>query len=361
MLSIAALVVAGYTHRDVGTDKIGQPAVGQCNIEIVLARDFYYRGYLRGEGVLILVIDVRTSQVSVFAVIVVKDTNLRWIGHITRGTAGEHVVSATMNKVRRGFAGKWRTHADEVLRKRPVGIQIVSGQFCTNHLPMRTLKPDVGLSCFRVGIHVEVTHTKSLGLQALDNAVWSLEAVCLENDEIAVGIHRLNPADPLAGLFVVEDVRAVKRLRKVQRRERIQRVWLDDQPQVFPVVKVLRAIGSYAPGPDIGAAQGVLLVFTIPIVGAVLFDYLRRMGLDGIAIGVEPSLAWPYAAVPRLGSGSDQCQDACDCRNDDSLHFSLDYSQPGFCVRLGFFSLSLSGMGNKYWRSFHWRVTERGE
>ena len=80
----------------------------------------------------------------------------------------------------------------------------------------------------------------------------------------------------------------VERLGIVQWRQRVHGVGLYDEAQVLPVVEVGRAIGTYAPCPDIGAGGGAFLVLSIPVVDTVLDENLWRVGVNGLALRVEP-------------------------------------------------------------------------
>ena len=250
MFLVALGIALHRAHGDVGARQLGQPAVGQGDVEVT-ARNFEEGGYLRTEGVLELIVGVGTPQVGVFAMHIVEDAHLGRVGHVARGAAGEHIMAAVADEVRRRLAGIRRTQADEVLGVAAVGAQVVAGELGANHLPVRSLEPYVGLA--RVGVfpQVEIAHAETFGLQALHDGVRPLKAVGLEDDEEAVSVHRLDPADPLARLLVVEDVGAVQRLRVVQWRERVHCIGLDDETEILPVVEISGAVSADAPRPDV--------------------------------------------------------------------------------------------------------------
>ena len=88
-------------------------------------------------------------------------------------------------------------------------------------------------------------------------------------------------------------------------RERVQRVGLDNQPHVLPIVEIHGAVSPYSVCPHVGAGNGLFLVLTIPIVYAVLHHNLRRVGMYGIPVGVKP-LPPGLDAVVALGlAGND--------------------------------------------------------
>ena len=89
----------------------------------------------------------------------------------------------------------------------------------------------------------------------------------------------------------------VQRLRVVEWGSGIHRVWRNNQSQVLPVVEVRRTVGPYAPCPDVRSQLGMLLVFAVPVVGAVLLKDLESVGVNGIAVGVQPTLSWTDAVV----------------------------------------------------------------
>ena len=64
-----------------------------------------------------------------------------------------------------------------------------------------------------------------------------------------------------------------------------------NQSLVFPVIEVLGRVAAYTAEHAIGTQQRIGLVFAIPIIGAVGLTNLEAMGLDGLAVGVEPYLA----------------------------------------------------------------------
>lgn len=80
--------------------------------------------------------------------------------------------------------------------------------------------------------------------------------------------------------------------------------------------------------------MGVLLVLSIPVVGAILLKDLESVGMDGFAICVQPFLPRSDAVVS-LSSGVSCCeyQEGDDTHDDSScLHLS-----PNLFVRLFFF------------------------
>lgn len=168
---------------------------------------------------------------------------------------------------------------------------------------MWPLKPDISLAADFIYIHIEVADTETLRLEAPDQRVWPLKTVGLHYDKVAVGIHRLYPAHPLACLPVVDDVRAVKSLRIMEWRKRIDSIWLYDKPQVFPIVEVGGTVCPDAPCPHVGAQSCLLLVLTIPVVNTVFDQYLRCMCLYGLAVGVEPQLPGPDTIIRLCANG----------------------------------------------------------
>ena len=150
-----------------------------------------------------LVTNVRTAQVGVLAMHAVEHTDLRGIGHVTRRSTGKHIMPATPDEVRRSLTGVGRPQADKVFRIPAIRTQIVVGQFGKDHLPVGTLEPDVATACLFVDPHIEVAHAKAFGFQRLDHTVGTLEAVGLQNNEEAVGVHRLDPAHPLVRHLII--------------------------------------------------------------------------------------------------------------------------------------------------------------
>ena len=64
----------------------------------------------------------------------------------------------------------------------------------------------------------------------------------------------------------------------------------NDEALVGPMHEVARGIDTDAPGPDVAAPMGVLLVLAVPIVGGVLLvvEHLEAVGFDLLAFGIEP-------------------------------------------------------------------------
>ena len=146
---------------------------------------------------------MRVAQVGIFPMRIGKDTDTRRVGRIARGAGGEQIVLAVAIEVRRSFTGIGHMLVGEMDAILAVGAQIVGCQLGTDEFAMWTLEPHLALSCLGVLPHVLVAYTETFGLQALHIFVWSREAVGLHDDEIAVGIHRLNPAYPLARYLII--------------------------------------------------------------------------------------------------------------------------------------------------------------
>ena len=60
------------------------------------------------------------------------------------------------------------------------------------------------------------------------------------------------------------------------------------RPTVVPVVEVGRGVAAHAPVPDAAAGRRVLLVLAVPVERAVLVVHRAAVGLDAVAVGVEP-------------------------------------------------------------------------
>ena len=252
---------------------------------------------------------MRAAQIRVFPMVIRKYGHLRRVGCIAGSTAGEHVVLAVAHEMRGSLTRIGRAQPDEMLGEGAVRAEEIVGQFRADHLPVWTFEPHVSMTGVRIHIHIEIPHAETLGLEGSDQGIGALEAVCLQDHEIAVGGHAFDPADPLAGIAAVEDMGPVERLGIVQRGEGILLVGRDDQAQVFPVVEVCGLVGADAPGPDIGSPKRVLLVLAVPIIGTVLLENLESVGLDGLAGGVQPDLAGLDAVIvlPGLRLGGNAC------------------------------------------------------
>ena len=240
---------------------------------------------------------MRIAQVGVFAVWVGEDTDTRGIGCVARSARGEQVVLAVADEVRGSLAGIGNVLVGKVDAVLVGHTQEVVGELGTDEFAVGTLEPDIALARLGVAPHVEVAHAEAFGLQALHILIRTPEVVGLHDDEVAVGVHRLNPAYPLRGARIVEDVGTVEGLRIVQRRGGVDGVRRDNEPHVLPVVEVGRAVGTDTPRPHVAAQRGERFVLAIPVVDAVVTEHLKAVGLNGLAIGVEPYLAWADAVV----------------------------------------------------------------
>ena len=101
----------------------------------------------------------------------------------------------------------------------------------------------------------------------------------------------LDPTDILARVRAFDNVRAVGAGRGIQRRVLVGQVGLDEQAQIFPVTQVGGTVGAHSPCPDRAFAVGVILVFAIPVVDAVVVIQRAAVGLDAATVGVAPDLA----------------------------------------------------------------------
>ena len=146
---------------------------------------------------------MRTAKVFIFAMIILKHRHLRRIWHIAGRSTRKEVMLPMVKEMRRCLTSIWGSQANKMLRIFPVSIQIVICEFGTYHFPMRTFKPHVGLVRGVVNVHIKIPNPKTFWLQAPDDAVGTFKTICLQYHKIAVGVHRFNPAHPLACCLVI--------------------------------------------------------------------------------------------------------------------------------------------------------------
>ena len=86
----------------------------------------------------------------------------------------------------------------------------------------------------------------------------------------------------------------------------------------------------------------MLLVFTIPIVGAILFKNLKPMCLDGLSFGVKPFLAGADAAVALRHGGCSEEHHQGDATQfyQGSFHILFYYDDSDLSVKLAKLSVT---------------------
>src|ERR1700730_7067061 len=94
-------------------------------------------------------------------------------------------------------------------------------------------------------------------------------------------------------------MRSIDELRRVQRRGFVVTVGRDDEPQVLPVVEILRAVTLRTPAADFSASGGELFVLTVPVEAIATLDDRAPMGLDGLTLGIRPRFA-RFEGMPHL-------------------------------------------------------------
>ena len=97
----------------------------------------------------------------------------------------------------------------------------------------------------------------------------------------------------------------------------------EDESFVFPVIEVLGAISPYAPSPYIAVELCMFLVFAVPVVGAVLLEYLESMRMDRLAVSVKPALPGADAVVALCYDTCSNCHHQEDGREDCSCSVHL--------------------------------------
>ena len=117
----------------------------------------------------------------------------------------------------------------------------------------------------------------------------------------AVLFHDLQPADVFFRGRVVDDVRAVHAGGGMQRGIRLVGLGRDDQAQILPVIQIPGFIHAHAPVPNAVFPVGLFLVLAVPIVFAVLVENGAAVGLNALALGVQPNLAGPDAGIHEMG------------------------------------------------------------
>ena len=269
-----------------------QPAVGAGDVEILLARHLEDAGDLAVEGGAALVGGVGVTQYRVRAVPAVTNGQLRGVGEVAGGARGHEVVLALAQEMGGSLADVGRVGAGEVggVVARHVGV--VLGEVGADGLGMDALEVVVGLA---VGSHhqIEVTRAHIQGAQTLaDNGVGACQRVGGEDGLIlgAVAVHDLEPADEFLGLLVVDDVGSVHQRRGVDGGGGILGVGRDDQTQILPVVEVGGLVAPHAPVPDALFGIGEFLVLAVPVVRALPVHDGSAVGLDALALGVQPDL-----------------------------------------------------------------------
>ena len=219
--------------------------------------------------------------------------HLRGVGQIACGAAGDQVVLALAAEVGRGLPHIGRAGVGEVGAVVAGDVGVVVGEVGADGLRMDPLKIVVGLAV-RGHRQVEVPGAHAQGAQALPHLGVGTQNVVRRQHGLRLGlvpVHDFQPADKLFRALVVEDVGPVHAGAGVQGGVGV--LWLrgDDKSLVLPVVQVGGGVAPHAPVPNAVFAVGFFLVFPIPIIGAVQVHHRAAVGLDALALGVQPGLA----------------------------------------------------------------------
>lgn len=104
---------------------------------------------------------------------------------------------------------------------------------------------------------------------------------------------KLQPRNVFACRLVFKNVRPVHPLVREQAGIRIVRYRWNDEPQIFKIHQILRAVASDTEGPDRAAfsAVGVLLVLSVPVIHAVLMVYRAAVRLNPVPCRIKERFA----------------------------------------------------------------------
>ena len=172
-------------------------------------------------------------------------------------------------------------------------VGVVLGEVGADGLAVHPLKIIVGLA---VPGHsqVKIARAHTERPQTLPHlSVGAQQAVRFEHG-LALGlilVHDLQPADEFLRSLVVDDVRPVHAGRGMQGGSGILRLRWNDDPLVLPVVEIRRAVAAYAPVPDPVFAVGFFFILAVPVIYAVQDHQAAAMGLDPLAVRVQPDPA----------------------------------------------------------------------
>ena len=223
------------------------------------------------------------------------------VGQVAGRTGRYQIMLTLAQKVRGRLTHVGRIGAREVRGVVARDVGVILGQIGADGLGVHALKVIV---CLAVGGNdqIKVARAHIQGAQPLaHDGVGTCQRVGGQHRFIlrAVVVHDLEPADEFLGLLVIDDVRTVHQRGGVQGRGGIVLARRNDQPKIFPVVKICRAVATHAPVPYFLLRIGVLLVFTVPVIVAVQVHDRAAVRLNALALGVKPYLTGSDAVIAR--------------------------------------------------------------
>ena len=199
-----------------------------------------------------------------------------------------------MEEVSRALTYVWRMRVRKVRGVVTRNVGVILAQVGADELAVNSLEIVVGLAiCGGDGqIKVSGVHTQWPQSSPYDSVPPQKRIGNQHSRRLcAILAHDLDPANVLPSCSIVDDVRTIKTLRRVQRGGRVLLIRRDNQPMVFPVVQVLGAVASNTQMPDAAIGLGLFLILAVPVKGAVDVDDRTTMCLDAVSVGVQPNVA----------------------------------------------------------------------
>jgi len=229
-------------------------------------------------------------------VIIIEHAYLGRIGKITAGSGSEKIFLSPALKESRCFPGHRRCQTVIVNAEFSCNTGIIICQCCAYQLEVRTFKEYIGFPGFLVCMQCEIAGIHLQGLIYFMNVgVRPFQSVRLHDAEELTDLtgHDLQPHNILTGLLTVKEMRTIHTVGGMKRAVQIVGSGRDDQPAVFPVVKIPGGIESYVPMPDMILSSGLFFVLTKPIIESCLLIIKDRetMSLDRFSVRVKPVLA----------------------------------------------------------------------
>ena len=245
------------------------------------------------EGGLTLVLRVRIAQHGVGPVPGVGDRRLRGVRQIAGRAGGDQIVLAPADKMGRGLAHIRRAGTGKMGAVIAGHVGVVLGEVGTDGLAVHPLEVVVGLAVLGHR-QVEIPGAHAQGPQALAHLGVGAKQIVRGEHRLALGlilVHDLQPADEFLCALVIDDMGPVHAGAGVKRGIGILRLGRDDDSLVLPVIEVRGAVAAHAPVPDPVFAVGFFLVLAVPVIYAVQDHQAAAMGLDPLAVRVQPDPA----------------------------------------------------------------------
>ena len=208
-----------------------------------------------------------------------RNGHIALVGSVPGGAAGQEILFVSPGKKGDAFPAKRREKPFVLAGYLSCHGTIVFAQFKSSHPLGARVGIQVGFAvCIRH--KVEIPHTVAQGIVIfLYGFIRALQPVGLQDGKTAFGAGNLHLHDILAGGVTTENMGPIQVFFGKQVAVRIVQVRTGNQPQIFPVIQVCRAVYPYTLAPDGALTIGILLVLTVPIPKSVLPQHTASMGL----------------------------------------------------------------------------------